>query len=48
MLLPPPLLFLCRRRGSQNYQLLDEASVARAVGHSDVVINLVGQDYDSR
>lgn len=32
----------------QDYQLLDQDSVRRAVAHSDIVVNLVGQDYDSR
>lgn len=31
-----------------DYQLLDEASVRKCVKHSSVVINLVGQDTDSR
>ena len=30
------------------YQLLDKESITRAVQHSNVVINLVGQDTDSR
>ncbi len=32
----------------QEYGLLDEGSIAKSVKYSNVVINLVGQDYHSR
>jgi NADH dehydrogenase (ubiquinone) 1 alpha subcomplex subunit 9 len=41
------LLLFCSGEG-QPFQLLDKASVMRAVQHSDLVINLIGQDWDSR